>query len=77
MAIHVGGNGPTYIFSWKCVVVIKKKKKKNDDSASVTDQAWVRAELEIDQWRDRILGRISRRDISQNKSRIGMKRKVF
>lgn len=34
-------------------------------------------ELEIDQWRDRILGRISRRDISQNKSRIGMKRKVF
>lgn len=43
MAIHVGGNGPTYIFSWKCVVVIKKKKKKNDDSASVTDQAWARA----------------------------------
>lgn len=73
MAIHVGGDGPTYIFS--CVVIIKKKKRKTMiQRLSLTK---LELELEIDQWRDRILGRISRRDISQNKSRTGMKRKVF
>lgn len=50
-------------------------------STSVTDhrEAWVRGKLEMDQWRprDRILGRWRRGDISQNKSRICRKRKVF